>query len=239
MVCILTSCLSYLRQFILALIIPPFWNSKPSAPQQPLHTQLFLFYLWTLSHLWAAAPGPGQKSLGTRPGSRAYTERKFPGTPERCGSQWGCQRRGSRPWPHWQCLQQQKKTHWQREIEPLSCTSQYHGMYWGEKQTKYLTYKVPFYGVERVYPSQTALMVKNLPANARDIRDAASIPGLGRFLVVGNGNPLQCSCLENPMDRGVWWATVHGVAKSWALFKRLGTQSRPRWFKKQVNYLIY
>ena len=45
--------------------------------------------------------------------------------------------------------------------------------------------------------------------------DLGSIPGLGRFPGEGNGNPLQCSCLEKPMDRGAWWATVHGVAKSW------------------------
>ena len=57
-------------------------------------------------------------------------------------------------------------------------------------------------------------MVKNLPANAGDIRDMGSIPGLGRFPGIGNGNPLQYSCLENPMDRGAWWATVHRVAKS-------------------------
>ena len=59
-------------------------------------------------------------------------------------------------------------------------------------------------------------MVKNPPANAGDIRDAGSIPGLGRFpgLGEGHGNPLQCSCLENPMDREAWWATVHGVAES-------------------------
>ena len=44
--------------------------------------------------------------------------------------------------------------------------------------------------------------------------DLGSIPGLGRSLGEGNGNPLQCSCLENPMDRGAWWATVYGVAKS-------------------------
>ena len=56
-------------------------------------------------------------------------------------------------------------------------------------------------------------MVKNLPVNAGDARDLSSIPGLRRFLV-GNGNPLQYSCLVNPMDRGTWWATVHGVAKS-------------------------
>ena len=54
-------------------------------------------------------------------------------------------------------------------------------------------------------------MVKNLPANAGD---AGWIPGSGRSLGVGNGNLLQCSCQENPMDRGAWWATVHGVAKS-------------------------
>ena len=45
--------------------------------------------------------------------------------------------------------------------------------------------------------------------------DLGSIPGLGRFPGEGNGNPLQCSCLENPMDGGALWATVHGVAKSW------------------------
>ena len=54
-------------------------------------------------------------------------------------------------------------------------------------------------------------MVKNLPANAGD---AHSVPGLGKSLGGGNGNPLQCSCLENPMDRGAWWATVHEVTKS-------------------------
>ena len=45
--------------------------------------------------------------------------------------------------------------------------------------------------------------------------DLGSIPGLGRSPGEGNGNPLQCSCLENPMDRGAWWATVRGVTKSW------------------------
>ena len=58
------------------------------------------------------------------------------------------------------------------------------------------------------------LEVKNLPFNTGDMRDKNSIPGLGRPSGVGNGNPLQCSCLENPMERGAWWATVHGFAKS-------------------------
>ena len=56
-------------------------------------------------------------------------------------------------------------------------------------------------------------MVKNLPANAGDIRDMGSIPELGRFPGGGHGNPLQDSCLENPMDRGVQWAAVHGVTR--------------------------
>ena len=57
-------------------------------------------------------------------------------------------------------------------------------------------------------------VVKNLPANTGDARDTISIPGLGQSPAGGNGNPLQHSCLENPTDRGAWWATVHGVAKS-------------------------
>ena len=58
-------------------------------------------------------------------------------------------------------------------------------------------------------------MVRDGPANAGDIRDVGSIPGSGRFPGGGNGNPLQYSCLENPMDRGAWRATVHAVTKSW------------------------
>ena len=59
-----------------------------------------------------------------------------------------------------------------------------------------------------------ALVVKNTPANAGDVRDTGSIPGSGRSPGVGNCNPLQYSCLENPLDRGAWWATVRGVAES-------------------------
>ena len=57
-------------------------------------------------------------------------------------------------------------------------------------------------------------MVKNLPANAGNMREAGSISGSGRSLGGGHGNPLQCSCLENPTDRGAWWAMVHGVTES-------------------------
>ena len=56
-------------------------------------------------------------------------------------------------------------------------------------------------------------VIKNLPANAGDAGDMDSIPGLGKLPGEGNGSPLEYSCLENPMDRGAWWATVHEVAK--------------------------
>ena len=59
-----------------------------------------------------------------------------------------------------------------------------------------------------------ALVVKNPSANAGDTRNTSSIPGSGRSPGEGNGNPLQYSCLENPMDRGAWQAVGHGVAKS-------------------------
>ena len=66
-----------------------------------------------------------------------------------------------------------------------------------------------------LWVSQVVLVVKNSPDNVGDIRDAGSIPGLGRSPGGGHGNPLQYSCLENPMDRGAWRAAVHRVAKSW------------------------
>ena len=58
-------------------------------------------------------------------------------------------------------------------------------------------------------------VVESQPANAGDACVSGSIPGLGRSPGEGNGNPLQYSCLENPWDRGAWWAAVHGVLKSW------------------------
>jgi len=59
-----------------------------------------------------------------------------------------------------------------------------------------------------------ALVVKNLPANAGDVRDMSLVPGSGRFPGRGHGNPLQYYCLENSMDRGTWQATVHVVPES-------------------------
>ena len=58
------------------------------------------------------------------------------------------------------------------------------------------------------------LVVKNALANAEDVKDMGSIPGSGRSPGVGHGNPLQYSCLENPMDRGAWQVTDQGVTKS-------------------------
>ena len=69
-------------------------------------------------------------------------------------------------------------------------------------------------------------MVKNPPVDAGDIRDAGSVPGLGRSPGERNGNPLQYSCLEKPMDRGDWKATVHRVAKSQTQLKRVSTHTR-------------
>ena len=66
-------------------------------------------------------------------------------------------------------------------------------------------------------------VVKNSPANAGDMKDVGLIPGLGRPPGEGHGNPLQYSCLENPIDRGAWRATVHGVMKSQTQLKWLST----------------
>ena len=75
--------------------------------------------------------------------------------------------------------------------------------------------KIIFCQYQALGSSQVVLVVKNLPANTGDLRDAGSILGWGRSPGGGHGNPLQYSCLENPMDREPWQAMVHGVAKGW------------------------
>ena len=70
-------------------------------------------------------------------------------------------------------------------------------------------------------------MVKNLPANADDKRDLGSIPGSGRSPGGEHGNPLQCSCLKNPMDRGAWGAKVNGVTQNRSQLKQLSMHARP------------
>ena len=73
------------------------------------------------------------------------------------------------------------------------------------------------------FPSGSA--EKNLPVMQEDAGDVVSVPGLGRSPEGGHGNPLHYSCLENPMDRGAWWATVHRVAKSWIQLKQPSTHT--------------
>ena len=89
-----------------------------------------------------------------------------------------------------------------------------------------------------------ALVVNNPPANAGDIRDTGSIPGSGRSPERGHGNLLQYSCLENPMDREAWWATVHRVAKSQTWPKQLSKHKMFQFLGCIVgtwvyNYLFY
>ena len=88
---------------------------------------------------------------------------------------------------------------------------------------------VPFYFgfLYLKWASQVALVVKNPTDNAGDIRDMGSTPGLGRSPGGGHGNPLQYSCLKNPMDRGAWQSTVHRVAKSRTGLKRLSAHTCP------------
>ena len=76
---------------------------------------------------------------------------------------------------------------------------------------------------ENFFRSTVTPWIKSLPANAGDIRDVGLIPGSGRSPGGGNGNSLQYSCLENPMDRGAWRATVHGITKSQTRLKQLST----------------
>ena len=83
--------------------------------------------------------------------------------------------------------------------------------------------------------SQEVLVVKNPPANARDVRIAGSIPGSRRSPGGEQGNPLQCSCLENSMDRGAWQATAYRVAKSRTGLKQLSTQAHNRLSNKDIN----
>ena len=74
--------------------------------------------------------------------------------------------------------------------------------------------------------SHVVLVVKNPPNDTGDIRGTGSIPGSGRSPGAGHGNSLQYSCLENPMDRGAWWVTVHRVAKSRTRLMHLSKNAR-------------
>ena len=82
-------------------------------------------------------------------------------------------------------------------------------------------------------------VVKNLPANAGDTGDLGLIPGLGRSPGKGNGTPFQYSCLENPMNRGAWWATVFGVAKSWTRLSTLTHTHKPSVLSCHTYSLVF
>ena len=83
--------------------------------------------------------------------------------------------------------------------------------------------------------SQVGLVVKNLPTNAGDIREAGSIPGSGRSPGEGHGQPLQYSCQENPIERRAWWAIVHGFAQSRTWLKQF---SMPGWLGFPVAQVV-
>ena len=85
---------------------------------------------------------------------------------------------------------------------------------WKLPQTRLLKqYKI--FSLLQKLEVQVAQLVENPPGNAGDTGDGGLIPGSGKVLGGGNGNPFHYSCLGNPMDRGAWWATVHEAAKSW------------------------
>ena len=104
------------------------------------------------------------------------------------------------------------KIPWRREWlpTPVFLPGNFHGFYspWGRQESD-TTEQLSL--THSCFPGDAS---GKEPATPGDIRDLGLIPGSGRLPGEGNGNPLQYSCLENPVDRGAWWATVHGVAKS-------------------------
>ena len=82
---------------------------------------------------------------------------------------------------------------------------------------------------------QVSLVIKNLPDNAGDIRNVGSIPGSRRSREGGHGNPLQYSCLENPMDRGTWQATLHRVTKSQIQLSNLAAAAAYTYTHTRIN----
>ena len=100
-----------------------------------------------------------------------------------------------------------------------------------------------YHGLTLFGAFQMALVVKNLPANAGDVRDEGSVPAWERSSAGGSGKPLQYSCLENPKDRGAWRATVPGVAKSQTRLERLSMHAcKLTWLSHKLwlrNRLIF
>ena len=105
---------------------------------------------------------------------------------------------------------------------------------------KQVTFRIQSFNKQEARASQVVLMVKNPPANAGDITDVGLIPELGRSPGEGHGNPLQHSCLENPMDRGAWRATVHTGTKSQTQLKQPSLQaSGYSYIKFYLDNIVY
>ena len=100
----------------------------------------------------------------------------------------------------------------------------------GKKPNQQVVCSFRLLSILKMYTSlrapQVALVVNNPPASRGDVRDTGSISGLGRSPRGGHGNPLQYFCLENPMDRGAWWATVHSIPKSRTRLKQFSVHTR-------------
>ena len=117
-------------------------------------------------------------------------------------------------------LPQVSRLHFTQELHnPRSATP-------GGKERDPLPVRSYWVQVQKAGVSQVFLVGKNLPAYAGDVRDMGSISGQRRSPRRGRGNPLQYSCLENPMDRGAWQATIDRVAKSWSCLKRLSSHAQ-------------
>ena len=127
-------------------------------------------------------------------------------------------------------IKQQKTSRTQHLVLPLPGG-------WARWCKHLFRYLVKFCLYRRYQASQLVLVVKNPLASAGDIRDAGSIPELVRSPGEGNGNLFQYSCLENPMDRGAWWATVHRVARSQTQLKQFSTHRRYQTKKTFYSYL--
>ena len=115
---------------------------------------------------------------------------------------------------------------------------------WGLLHCRWILYQLSYQGSLTFtlrgpgFPGGSA--VKNPPANAGDVGDAGLSPGLGRSPRVGNGNPLQYSCLENSTHRGGWWAIVHGVTKSWTQLgmRTLSSPMTILWVNESFNKVL-
>ena len=133
-----------------------------------------------------------------------------------------------------------RKKEWTVATKVRICYAGFHfhfEKYNGKQKSAWSRRRVPWETTLAIFPQanicpQVAQLVKNLPANAED---ACLNPGSGRSSAEGNGNPPQCSCLENSMDRGAWWAIVYGVANSRTWLSR---QARTRQIWKKTKYCI-